>query len=356
METHSYTTDEARWAAVVARDQAAESAFLYGVTTTGIYCRPGCASRPPRRENVRFFASSAEAEQQGLRPCKRCTPQVPDVSDPNAALIARACDLIAQAETPPTLDELAAAVGVSPFHFHRLFKQAVGVTPRQYAQAQRQQRVREHLRSAPTVTDALLDAGFASSSRFYESSAPTLGMTPTAYRAGGSGEQIRFACAPTYLGWVLVAATERGLCAIEIGDDPATIQARLRAGFPQATFEANDPAFAAVVADIVALIEQPACGTTLALDVQGTAFQQRVWAALREIPAGATVSYAELAARIGQPSATRAVAHACAANTLAVAIPCHRVVRSNGDLSGYRWGVERKRALLAREAEQATDG
>jgi AraC family transcriptional regulator of adaptative response/methylated-DNA-[protein]-cysteine methyltransferase len=342
----SYTTDDARWGAVAARDKAAEGAFLFGVMTTGVYCRPGCASRTPRRENVRFFTTADEAERAGLRPCKRCDPQ--GQGSPRVAAVARACAMIEAAEAPPTLGELADAAGMSPYHFHRVFKAATGVTPAEYGRARRAERLRQGLQGAGSVGAAIYDAGFGSASGAYGGGA-ALGMTPAAYRAGASGERISYAVADSYLGQVLVAATARGVCAIEFGDDAPALRARLAARFPGAELREGDEAFAAMVARVVAFIEVPAAGLDLPLDIQGTAFQRRVWAALQAIPAGATASYAEVARRVGQPGAARAVAQACAANTLAVAIPCHRVLRGDGDLGGYRWGAGRKRQLLERE-------
>lgn len=341
----SYETDEARWAAVAGRDRAADGAFVFGVVTTGIYCRPGCASRTPRRENVRFFAGPDEAEGAGLRPCKRCAPCGGPA--PQAEAVARACAVIAAADSPPTLGQLADAAGMSPFHFHRVFKAATGLTPAAYARAHRDERLREALPAASSVTAAIYEAGYGSSSGVY-STAP-LGMTPAAYRGGAKGERISYAVAGSYLGPVVVAATERGVCAIEFGDSADELQARLSTRFPGAELVAGDEAFAETVARVVTFLEAPAAGLDLPLDIQGTAFQRRVWEALRAIPAGATASYAEVAARVGQPGAARAVAQACAANRLAVAVPCHRVVRGDGEPGGYRWGAERKRAILERE-------
>jgi AraC family transcriptional regulator of adaptative response/methylated-DNA-[protein]-cysteine methyltransferase len=351
----SYVSDEARWAAVSGRDRGADGAFVYGVVTTGIYCRPGCASRAPRRANVRFFGTPAEAEAAGLRPCKRCAPQAPRADGAEAAAIARAVALLEAADEPPTLRELAAAAGLSPYHFHRRFKAALGVTPAAYGRARRGERLRGELAVAPSVSAAIYDAGYGSSGSLYAASTETLGMTPSAYRAGAPGEQIGYAVSPSSLGWVLVAATGRGVCAIELGDDPEALAAGLRQRFPHARLSADDPAFAEWVRAAVALVEAPRRGLDLPLDLQGTAFQRRVWAALREIPAGATATYAEIAARIGQPGAARAVAQACAANTLAIAVPCHRVVRGDGSPGGYRWGSARKGALLAREAAGELD-
>lgn len=345
-ETTAYATDEARWAAVAGRDRGADGAFLFGVLTTGVYCRPGCASRTPRRENVRFFATADAAEGAGLRPCKRCAPR--GGPSPQAAAVARACALIDAADEPPSLGELADAAGMSPFHFHRVFKAATGLTPAAYARARRAERLRQALPAAPSVTDAIFAAGYGSASGAYDGGAP-LGMTPSAYRGGAAGERISFAVADSYLGPVLVAATGRGVCAIEFGEGEGELRARLAARFHGAELAPGDAAFAATVGRVVAFLEAPAAGLDLPLDIQGTAFQRRVWEALRRIPAGGTASYAEVAASVGQPGAARAVAQACAANRLAVAVPCHRVVRGDGAAGGYRWGAARKRALLERE-------
>ncbi len=343
-------TDEARWEAVTRRDREADGAFLYSVLTTGVYCRPSCAARLPRRENVAFHATTADAERAGFRPCKRCRPNERPLAERQAALIAESCRAIREAEEPPRLDALADSAGMSRFHFHRVFKSVTGVTPKAYADAQRAERIRNGLGGAGTVTEAIYDAGFNSSGRFYAKSADVLGMTPTQLRSGGRDLAIRFAVGETSLGTILVAATEKGICTIQFGDDPDALVKSLQDRFPAARLIGGDKAFEAYVAKVVGLVEAPAKGLDLPLDVRGTAFQQRVWQALRAIPAGATASYADIAERIGQPKAVRAVARACAANEIAVAIPCHRVVRKTGALSGYRWGVERKRALVAREA------
>lgn len=346
----AFSDDEARWAAVVRRDRTADGAFYYSVRTTGVYCRPSCAARLARREHVRFHATCAEAEQAGFRPCKRCRPHEASMAARWAAVVAAACRAMAAADEMPSLDELAQTAGMSRSHFHRLFKALTGVTPRAYAEAQRAQRVRDELRRSATVTEAIYSAGFQSHGRFYATSSERLGMTPTAFRAGGSGEVIRFAVRACWLGAILVAATDRGVCAILLGDDPETLVRDLQDRFPRAQLIGGDTAFEHLVATVVGFVEAPGLGLDLPLDVRGTAFQQRVWQALRAIPVGATASYADIARRIGAPHAVRAVAQACAANPLAVAIPCHRVVRHDGTLSGYRWGMERKRALLAREA------
>ncbi|WP_222183038.1 bifunctional DNA-binding transcriptional regulator/O6-methylguanine-DNA methyltransferase Ada [Geminicoccus harenae] len=351
MDQGEFQTDEARWAAVQARDQAADGAFWFAVRTTGVYCRPSCKARPARRENVSFHDSPAAAEQAGFRPCKRCRPELEPQDRHQAQAVARACRLIETAEELPDLAHLADAVGLSRFHFHRLFKERTGLTPRAYAAAWRARRVRAELGRSETVTAAIYDAGFNSNGRFYAEAGKVLGMRPTELRQGGQGRRIQFAVTRCSLGQLLVAASETGICAILLGDDPAELESDLALRFPKAELAAGDARFGDWVAAVVCFVEAPKLGLDLPLDVQGTAFQERVWRALREIPPGATASYAEIAERIGAPKAVRAVALACAANRLAVAVPCHRVVRSDGDLSGYRWGVARKRRLLEREAK-----
>lgn len=345
-----YASDDERWAAVVRRDRAAAGRFFYSVATTGVYCRPGCSARRPRRENVRFHATREEAARAGFRPCRRCRPDEPPLAERRAEAVARACRLIETAGEAPNLDALAEAAGMSRYHFHRVFKGVTGVTPRAYAAARRAERMREALRAGGTVTAAIYEAGFGSGGRFYAEAADILGMAPASFRRGGAAETIRFAAGVCSLGSILVAATARGVCAILLGDDPDALVHELEERFPRAELVGGDPAFEALVARVVGFVEAPALGLDLPLDVRGTAFQRRVWQALRSIPAGETVSYRRLAERIGAPKAARAVARACAANALAVAVPCHRVVRADGALSGYRWGVERKRALLDREA------
>ena len=345
------TTADPRWAAVQARDARADGNFFYSVRTTGVYCRPSCAARPARPENVAFHDSAAAAERAGFRPCKRCKPDQLSLQEQHAAMVTGACRLIENAETAPTLEQLAKPTGLSPFHFHRIFKAIAGVTPKQYATAHRASRVRSGLGRGSSVTEAIFDAGYNASSRFYESSNQLLGMTPSSYRAGGVDHDIRFAIGECSLGAILVAQSQRGVCSILFGNDPDALARDLQDRFPRANLIGGDRAFEQLVATVVGFVEAPALGLDLPLDVRGTAFQQRVWQALRDIPAGTTASYSEIAQRIGSPKAVRAVAGACAANMLAVAIPCHRVVRNDGGLSGYRWGVERKRALLAREAK-----
>ncbi|MBD8532882.1 MULTISPECIES: bifunctional DNA-binding transcriptional regulator/O6-methylguanine-DNA methyltransferase Ada [unclassified Massilia] len=342
---------EARWAAVQARDPGADGVFYYSVRTTGVYCRPSCGARPALRANVAFHASCADAEAAGFRPCLRCKPDQPPLAERQAQAVAAACRLLDAADDAPDLDAVAHAVGMSRFHFQRVFKAHAGVTPKAYAAARRAARVRAALGQENTVTDALYAAGFNSSSRFYAGSEAMLGMAPASFRKGGAGEEIRFAVGACSLGAILVAATSRGICAVLLGDDPDLLLRDLQDRFPKARLIGADAGFEQQVAQVVGLVEAPRIGLDLPLDVRGTAFQQRVWTALRTIPAGETVSYTELAQRIGAPAAVRAVAGACAANPVAVAIPCHRVVRTDGGLSGYRWGIERKAALIAREKD-----
>ncbi len=344
-----FRTDAQRWAAVRARDVNADGAFYVGVSSTGVYCRPSCPSRPALPKHVSFHDSSAAAEAAGFRPCLRCKPLEPPLAERHAAVAAQACRLIEASESEPNLDQLADACGMSRFHFHRIFKAQTGITPKAYWAAGRAGRVQRQLAQQGSVTEAIYAAGYNSSGRFYAGSSAVLGMTPKKFKAGGAGTSIRFAIGACSLGAILVAATDKGICAILMGDDPDALARDLQDRFPQAELRGAEADFEQVVAKVVGLVEAPEIGLDLPLDVRGTAFQQRVWQALRDIPAGATVSYAELAARIGLPSGARAIAGACAANPVAVAIPCHRVVRNDGSISGYRWGVERKQALLARE-------
>ncbi|MDB5396273.1 MAG: 6-O-methylguanine methyltransferase [Rhodospirillales bacterium] len=346
-EQQEFLDDADRWQVVVGRDRRADGVIYYSVATTGVYCRPSCGARLPRRENVQFHLSPRDAEQAGFRACKRCRP---DETDRQAAVVAQACRLIEQSETAPSLAELADTAGLSRFHFHRIFKAATGVTPKAYADADRARRMRTALDRSGTVTEAIYDAGFSSNGRFYASAPQRLGMTPTRFRAGGTGETLRFAMGETSLGSILVAATEKGIAAIQFGEDPAALLRDFQDRFPKARLVGGDADFERLVAQVVGSVENPSIGIDLPLDVRGTAFQQRVWQALQEIPAGTTASYSDIAERLGAPKAVRAVAGACAANAIAIAIPCHRVVRNDGALSGYRWGVERKRALLDREA------
>ncbi|MEQ1965161.1 bifunctional DNA-binding transcriptional regulator/O6-methylguanine-DNA methyltransferase Ada [Xenorhabdus khoisanae] len=344
-----WKTDEKRWQAIIERNKDADSHFVYAVRTTGIYCLPSSTARLPKRENVIFFDNENEAQQQGYRPSKRPRGNQPELEANYLAKIAKACRYIEQNEGHITLVHLASHVGMSTFHFHRLFKAKTGLTPKSYANAHRSQRLRDNLQRDNSVTEAIFDAGFNSSSRFYEASSNLLGMTPTVWRAGGKGMQIHFALGICTLGHILIAQSQKGICAILLGDDPNKLLQDIQDKFPQAEFIGGDPQFEQLIAQVVGFVETPATELKLPLDICGTAFQQRVWLALREIPVGTTVSYTEIAKRIGSPKAVRAVASACAANMLAVAIPCHRVVRNDGALSGYRWGIERKRELLNRE-------
>ena len=350
--TPIYDTDEARWEAVRTRDTRADGYFVYAVRTTGVYSRPSSAARLPRRENIEFFASARDAESAGYHSSRRTQGDRTAAAVERAAMVAQACRLIESAETAPNLDELAAQAGMSAFHFHRVFKAETGLTPKAYATAHRARKLRAELNAADgTVTDAIYGAGFNSNSRFYETSEQVLGMRAREYRTGGLGAVIRFAVGESSLGAILVAQSQRGICMILLGDDPDRLVRDLQDQFSKAELVGGDGDFEQLVARVVGFIEAPDIGLNLPLDVRGTAFQQRVWQALREIPAGKTASYAEIAARIGAPKSVRAVAQACAANHIAVAIPCHRVVRRDGDISGYRWGVERKRELLRREAQ-----
>lgn len=348
--------NDPRWHAIQQRDQTADGLFFYAVSTTGIYCRPSCPSKTARPEHIQFFDNCADAEAAGFRACQRCTPNGPSIAENIAASVAKACRIIEEAETSPKLDELAASVGMSASHFHRQFKEITGLTPKSYGAAHQAKKIRQELSAHDSsVTDAIFDAGFNASSRFYANSNAILGMTPTRFKAGGEHIVIRFAIGACTLGAILVACSDKGVCAILIGDDPEVLAHDLQDRFPKADLIGGDAAFEDLVAKVVGFIEAPQLGLDLPLDIRGTAFQQRVWQALRAIPVGTTVSYTELAQKIGEPKAVRAVAQACGANKLAVAIPCHRVVRNDGALSGYRWGVERKRILLETEA-QATHG
>ena len=344
-----FTTEEERWRALVAREREAVESFIYAVKTTGVYCRPGCASRLPKRENTLFFDTVAEAAQAGYRACKRCKPDTESSQNRLSTLITQACRQIDKSETAPTLASLAAQAGLSRWHFQRMFKATVGMTPKQYAKARQVERFRNSLKESESVTNAIYEAGFGSSSRAYENSRERLAMSPSQYRKGSTGVTIHYAITPCFLGLITVAATDKGICAIEFGDDPATLLTQLQDRFPKALLSEADKTFSELVQQVIAFIKAPSKGIELPLDIQGTAFQEKVWQALREVPPGSTVSYTDIAQRIGSPKAVRAVAQACASNKLAVIVPCHRVVRSDGALSGYRWGVERKRELLDRE-------
>jgi AraC family transcriptional regulator of adaptative response/methylated-DNA-[protein]-cysteine methyltransferase len=345
----AFDTDASRWTAVLEHERAADGIFYYAVRTTGVYCRPSCQARRPRRANVAFFATWIDAERAGFRACRRCHPKLAAESQPHSALVADACRRIEAAEKLPSLAELATAAGLSLWHFQRVFKRVTGVTPKVYAAQHQAQRIRAELTGARSATGAIFAAGFGSTGRFYQKSSELLGMTAKAYRQGGAGTEICFAVGECSLGSILVAATDRGVCAIQMGDDPDKLVRALQDRFARAVLRAGDAAFDQTVASVVGLVESPRDGFDLPLDLRGTAFQTRVWQALRQIPLGTTITYAELAARLGQPTAQRAVAQACGANPVAVAIPCHRVVRTDGGLGGYRWGIDRKDELLRRE-------
>lgn len=344
-----FATDAERWNAIVQRDSQADGKFYYSVKTTGVYCRPSCAARLALRKNVAFHDSCAAAERVGFRACKRCQPNGRALAEEYAAKVAAACRAIETAEETPGLDALAKAAAMSKFHFHRVFRKITGLTPKAYSKAHRAERMRKELPKRNTVTEAIYGAGFNSNGRFYAESAQMLGMKANNYRRGGAGEAIRFAVGECSLGSILVAASAKGVCAISLGDEPDKLVKDLQDRFSNAQLIVGDRQFEQVVARVVGFVEAPRVGLDLPLDVRGTAFQRRVWKALRDIPAGATTSYTDIAKRIGSPGAVRAVAGACASNPIAVAIPCHRVLRNDGHLSGYRWGVERKRALLGKE-------
>ena len=339
------------WAAVLAHDAAQDGRFFYSVKTTGVYCRPGCASRQPHRQNVAFHETTAAAEAAGFRPCKRCRPNEGSQADRHIAAIGRACALIRASDELPSLTELAGAAGISRFHFHRVFKQITGATPREWGKAHRLGRFADRLDAGEGIAEAAYAAGFGASSRAYEAAPNGLGMTPATRRRGGKGETIRFTIVSTWLGWAMVAATERGICMTALGDNRASLETELRRRFPAAQLQPADAALSGWAERVVRYITRPGDTLDLPLDIRGTAFQARVWRALQKIPPGRTATYSDIAAALGQPRAVRAVAQACASNKLAVVVPCHRVVRRDGDLAGYRWGVERKRALLAKERE-----
>lgn len=342
---------EARWSAVTARDATADGSFVYAVETTGVYCRPSCPSKRARRENVSFHASPGAAEKAGFRACKRCDPKGLGRNAHAARIVTTACRTIENAEEPVKLATLAKAANLSPFHFHRLFKSVTGVTPKAYALAHRHGRMRARLASAGTVTEAIHDAGYSSNAQFYATSEKVIGMTPSNYRKGGKSEVITFAVGQCSLGAILVAASAKGVVAILLGDDPDALLRDLQDRFPNADLVGGDRKFEKLARRVIAYAEAPFQRFDMPLDVRGTAFQQRVWQALRDIPFGTTASYTDIAKLMGEPAAVRAVARACGANPAAIAIPCHRVVRTDGALSGYRWGIERKRTLLERECQ-----
>ncbi|MCF3935922.1 bifunctional DNA-binding transcriptional regulator/O6-methylguanine-DNA methyltransferase Ada [Acuticoccus sp. M5D2P5] len=351
--------DTGRWAALVARDKEADGTFVFAVVTTGVYCRPSCAARRPLRKNVRFFALGREAEAAGFRPCKRCRPNEMSVHQKVALAVEAACRRIEAADDVPTLDALAAEAGMSAYHFHRQFKAHTGLTPKAYGDAARARRAHTALAAGGRVTMSAFESGFGSLSRFYDTAVERFGMVPSAVKAGGAGEVIVTAQRRSALGVVTAAFSRRGVASVRLSDSAAEGAAAVAAQFREALLIEGGADFDALLAEIVAAVEEPAKAAEMPLDIRGTAFEERVWAALRKIPVGTTATYGEIAATIGRPTAHRAVAKACGANTLAILVPCHRVIRADGSLAGYRWGVERKRALLATEAriaERVTEG
>lgn len=345
------TNSDPRWLAIMARDASANGSFVYAVKTTGIFCLPSCPSRHPKIENVLFFADNQNAITAGFRACQRCKPDHLPLDVKQLNLVADLCRFIVDAEQAPTLDELSEYASLSRYYLHRLFKVVTGLTPKAYAKANRVKRVRSGLAQGKNISAAAYEAGYQSNSRFYAEAKQSLGMYPKKFRSGGKDIKIYFALGECSLGSVLVAQSEHGICAISLGDDPNVLLQELQEQFSNATLIGGDANYETTVAQVIGFIEQPHATFDLPLDIRGTIFQQKVWQALQKISPGHIVSYSELAQLIGSPKASRAVASACAANTLAVVIPCHRVVRINGDLSGYRWGVERKRALLENERE-----
>ena len=341
------------WEAVCRRDAGYDGVFVYAVNSTGIYCRPTCPARRPRRGHVQFFGSPDEAERAGYRACRRCQPEKKTPDEPNLSLVQRICHYLAEPRDQlPTLDALAREFNLSPYHLQRTFKRIVGVTPRQYAEAQRLERFKAGLKEGESVTDALYGAGYASNSSAYTQAAQQFGMSPTAYKRGGATD-ITYAVAESPLGWLLVAGTAKGLCAVRLGNSPAALEAELASEFPAATLARDDAGVGAPLTALMGYLCGAAPHLDLPLDVRATAFQQQVWRALQAIPAGSTRSYSQVAATIGRPTAARAVARACASNPVALVIPCHRVIREDGGLGGYRWGLERKERLLAQEASTA---
>lgn len=351
MTSQTLHTDEDRWQAVLNRDTDADGQFVFAVQTTGIFCRPSCRARHALRHNVCFYPNADAAQAAGFRPCKRCQPNMLTPEQQKIDKVAYACRLLEQ-EDPVTLDVLAQAVAVSPYHFHRMFKSVTGMTPKAWQQAWRARRLRESLSASASVTEAVLAAGFPSSSSYYRHADEMLGMTAKTYRQGGKAAEIHYATGECSLGCCLVAISERGICAVLLGDDESALIDELQRSFPAARCLLADTAFSQQIAEVIASLSQRVTSLSLPLDIRGTAFQQQVWQALRAIPVGETRSYQQVAESIGNSKAVRAVASACAANRLAILVPCHRVVRGDGALSGYRWGVARKAALLQREKER----
>jgi AraC family transcriptional regulator of adaptative response/methylated-DNA-[protein]-cysteine methyltransferase len=351
--SNKYGTPAARWRAVIARDHDANGAFVLAVTSTGIFCRPICPAKRPRRDRVIFYDSPAEARRAGYRACLRCKPEDEAFGRRHTDAIAKATSMIRASEPMPSLAQLAKSAGMSAFHFHRLFRRTVGVTPRQFRAQIMVDRAKTALRDGESVTSSLYDAGFSSNSRFYDVAAGRLGMAPRKVGAGGVDETIRFVVRRCELGLVLVAATAKGICEVWLGEDASALSRRLREAYPQAQIASRDPKMNALIKKVVMLVERPRTGIALPLDLRGTAFEMRVWEALRRIPTGETMTYGEIASAIGHPKAARAVGSACARNHVAVVVPCHRAVGADEKLHGYRWGISRKRKLL--EAEKAAE-
>ena len=351
MTPTQFNTDEARWNAVGESNSSADGTFYYAVITTGIYCRPSCRSKLPNRSNVEYFRTCDEAEAAGYRACKRCRPTAISKNEEIEQKIILACRIIEESETSIKLDELAIQVNLSPYHFHRLFKKIVGVTPKQYGSRHQSRRFQKNLKTSSSITDAIYSAGYGSSGSAYDKKRDQLAMKPKVYRKGADGVTITYGLAQCFLGWVIVAATHRGICAIEFGDDSDTLPEQVQGRFPNALLNKADIGFETLIKEVVDFIESPEDTFQVPLDIQGTAFQQQVWEVLRQIKPGETVSYTDVAERIGNPNAVRAVASACASNKLAVVIPCHRVISKAGKTGGYRWGTERKKKLLQLEKE-----
>ncbi len=341
--------DDKRWTAVKNRDSSVSAAFFYAVKTTGIYCRPGCSSRLPNQENVEFFSSAGGAEDAGYRPCKRCRPESSPIIDDQIDLIAAVCRRILSSTSPLSLNELASSTNMSPGHFHRLFKKVLGITPKEYSSSIQSDRFLKALDDGHSVTRAVYEAGYSSSGLAYDQLKSKMLMKPSVYSKGAPGTTIRYAIAECFLGWVIVAVSSRGICAVLFGDDPAELPGIIRERFPKAVISESPPEESALLKEAVSGIDNLRDDSKLPLDIVGTAFQKRVWNALMEIPRGETASYGDIADRIGRPKAVRAVAGACAANKIAIYIPCHRIIRGDGSIGGYRWGLNRKKFLLAKE-------
>jgi AraC family transcriptional regulator of adaptative response/methylated-DNA-[protein]-cysteine methyltransferase len=346
---NNYDTSTARWRAVEQRDPLAEGAFVLAVTSTGIFCRPTCPAKRPRRDRVEFYDSPLEARRAGYRACLRCKPEDEAYGRRHADAIAKASSLIRESDAMPTPEQLSRATKLSVFHFHRLFRRALGVTPRQFRAQVMVEKAKRSLRGGDSVTSAIYDAGFSSNGRFYEATADRLGMKPSKVGTGGANESIRFIVRRCSLGFVLVAATTKGICEVWLGDDVGSLAKRLREAYANARIASRDPIMSDLVKKVVSMVDTPDKPVKLPLDLRGTAFEMRVWNALRRIPVGKTRTYGEIAEIIGHPGAARAVGRACALNHVAVVVPCHRAIGKDKSMRGYRWGIARKRKLLDRE-------